>query len=143
MIWKRQDGYGEFVRFCMAGTVGFIVDASIVQFLVRSAGMDPYSARLISFLTAVTVTWTLNRRYTFKGRRFSSRRHEWGSYVMAMFVGGGLNYLSYALLVYHYPLVREWPVLGVAAGAFVGLFVNFSSSKFIIFKANRQLDSAP
>jgi putative flippase GtrA len=45
-----------------------------------------------------------------------------------------VNYGVYAALVHAYPLVREWPVLGVAAGAGAGLVVNYLSSRFWVFR---------
>ena len=48
--------------------LGFVVDAGIVQFLVREWQVNPYEARLVSFLCAATTTWVFNRKITFSGR---------------------------------------------------------------------------
>jgi putative flippase GtrA len=106
----------QIVLFAISGAIGFLVDAGIVQFLVREAGMDPYGARVLSFLAAATTTWSFNRRYTFAGHGGASRRRELARYLLAMAVGFALNYGAYALCVAAWPLVRSWPAIGVAVG---------------------------
>jgi putative flippase GtrA len=124
----------QFALFCVAGTIGFVVDAAIVQALVSGAGFDPYASRIVSFLCAMTATWLFNRRYTFAHAVGESLLHEWLRYAFAMLGGFVVNYGVYALLVWRFALVREWPVLGVAAGAVVGLAVNYASSRFWVFR---------
>ena len=124
----------EFALFCVAGAIGFVVDAAIVQALVRGLGFDPYASRVASFLCAMTATWIFNRRYTFAHAAGESLLHEWLRYAFAMLGGFVVNYGTYALLVWQFPLVREWPVIGVAAGSVAGLAVNYASSRFWVFR---------
>lgn len=124
----------QIVLFAISGVIGFLVDAGIVQFLVREAGMNPYGARVLSFLAAATTTWGFNRRYTFSGHGGGSRRRELVRYLLAMAVGFAFNYAAYALCVATWPLVRSWPAIGVAVGSAAGAVVNFLSSKYWIFR---------
>jgi putative flippase GtrA len=125
----------QFALFCVAGVIGFLVDAGIVQALVAGGGFDPYASRIVSFLCALTATWLFNRRYTFTPRRDENLWREWLRYAFAMLGGFIANYATYALMVYTLPLVREWPVIGVAAGSVAGLAVNYVSSKFWVYRA--------
>lgn len=125
----------QFALFCVAGVIGFLVDAGIVQGLVVGGGFDPYASRIVSFLCALTATWLFNRRYTFASRRDEGLWREWSRYAFAMLGGFVANYATYAALVYALPLVRQWPVLGVAAGSVAGLAVNYLSSKFWVYRA--------
>jgi putative flippase GtrA len=129
MAWRRQ-----ILLFAISGAIGFVVDAGIVQLLVREAGMNPYGARVLSFLAAATTTWGFNRRYTFAGHGGASRRRELARYLVAMAFGFVLNYGAYALCVATWPLVRSWPAIGVAVGSVAGAVVNFLSSKYWIFR---------
>ena len=54
-----------FAAFTVVGGIGFIVDASILATLVHIYDWGDYTARLISFAVAVSVTWYLNRSYVF------------------------------------------------------------------------------
>lgn len=126
----------RLLRFGVAGTIGFLVDAGVLQLLIGPLAMNPYLARVPSFLIAATCTWLVNRYWTFADRRNrDSRAGEWGRYLLAMLGGGLVNYATYAALLASVPLVRSWPVLGVAAGSLTGMVVNYLSSHFWIFRA--------
>lgn len=131
----------QILLFAVSGALGFVVDAGIVQFLVRELGANPYGARVVSFLAAATTTWAFNRRYTFAGHGGGSRRRELVRYLIAMAVGFALNYGAYVACVLLWPLVREWPAIGVAAGSVAGAVVNFLSSKYWIFRPRRDVSS--
>jgi len=123
----------EFVRFCIVGTIGFVVDAAILQSLVSGLGADAYAARVVSFLAAASVTWWLNRRYTFAIRARPSRS-EWMRYVSFMVLGAVVNYGAYAIAITVSDLVREHLWLGVALGSVCGLAINFATSRAFVFK---------
>ncbi len=124
----------QLVLFAISGALGFAVDAGIVQFLVRELAINPYGARVVSFLAAATTTWGFNRRYTFAGHGGGSRRRELLRYLIAMAGGFALNYGAYAACVLFWPIVREWPAIGVAAGSVAGAALNFLTSKYWIFR---------
>lgn len=123
----------QFVRFGMVGVAGFVVDASVLHLVMRYLGAGHYVGRVISFLAAATVTWGLNRRFTFKDRTALPATTEWARFVAANSVGGVLNYAVYSLLVAMVPTVRAFPTLGVAAGSLAGLVANFALSKRLVF----------
>lgn len=124
----------QFLLFAIAGTLGFLVDATVITVLVQFGGMNPYLGRLLSFLCAVAVTFLFNRRITFAdGARPKPARQAW-RYLLAMSVGFTVNYGSFAWLIHSVELVRAWPVMGVAAGSIAGLVVNFASSRWWVFR---------
>lgn len=123
----------EFLRFCAVGAVGFVVDAGVLQLLTHGAGWNPYGSRAVSFLIAVTVTWQLNRRYTFSVAEKARLSSEWLRYVSLNAIGGGVNYLVYAACVHEFDVVRRYLIIGVALGSAVGLLVNYTASKRLVF----------
>lgn len=131
----RAKAFGEFVSFAIIGVVGFIVDASALKLLTVFLGMDLYSGRLISFLTAATCNWMLNRRFTFRDARDQSPLKQWLKYLGANSIGFAANYSTYAALVTYVALVKAHPVLGVAAGSIAGLAFNFTANKLWVFRA--------
>ena len=133
----------EILFFAISGLVGFVVDAGIVQFLVREWAVNPYEARLVSFLCAATTTWAFNRKITFKGKGSGgSKRRQLIRYLIAMAGGFALNYGAYAACVAAFAVVREWPAIGVAAGSIAGAVVNFLTSKYWIFRAPKAESAA-
>lgn len=124
---------GESFFFGLVGTIGFLVDITILYSLAGLIGL--FYGRVVSFLAAVFVTWLLNRRWTFKSRNSGLRNcNEFVVYLALMFVGGLVNYGVYVYLVVAYKLVQQHPVMGVAVGSLMGMLINFSSSRFLLFR---------
>lgn len=125
----------QFLRFCMVGTIGFVVDAGMLHIMVEVCSGGPYDSRVVSFLVAATATWALNRRFTFRSSKaHRARARQWGLYVTVNAMGGAVNYGVYALCVHGSQLVSSYLFLGVAAGSLAGLLVNFLASKFLVFR---------
>ena len=125
----------RFLRFCLVGAVGFLLDAGTLYWLLAVTPLGPLPARALSYLLAATGTWLLNRRYTFGDHRNERPlNREWVHYLAVNALGGGLNYLTYALLVLGVPAVRAQPVLGVAAGSALALLFNYFANKRLVFR---------
>lgn len=128
----------RFFLFCISGTFGFLVDTSLYYLF---ALVFPYwGARALSFVGAVIFTWVFNRNLTFKGLRFQGGLiAEFASYFASMLAGGSINYATFILTIHAFALVAAYPILGIAAGAVAGLFVNFAASKFLIFREKQKV----
>jgi len=127
----------QFLRFCVVGTMGFIVDSAMLFFLHRWIGLDPYSARAISILTAMNCTWLGNRLITFRSHAATTRHEilfEWSRFVAANSFGAAVNYGTYALIVRFAPEPADSPYVALVCGVAVGLFVNFALSKRLVFR---------
>ncbi len=127
----------QFILFFVGGFIGFLIDAGIVQLLVSAFAANPYLSRLLSFLAAASGTWLFNRRFTFKDVRHYGRLGEWSRYVFAMSGGFLVNFAIYSALVYHHALFQRLPALGVAIGSLGGFVVNFSASRFWIYRQRK------
>ena len=124
----------EFLHFAIGGTLGFIVDASLLQLMVKLGGADPFAARVISVLVAIVCTWQYNRHITFVARRSPRWLAEFGRYLLGNGAGLCVNYLAYVLLLVWLPSLRESPWPGVAAGAVAGMLVNFAAARHFAFR---------
>jgi len=131
---RRGEVLRQFLSFGAVGTVGFLVDAGVLTLVLAATGLGFYWGRLVSFLVAATVTWALNRRFTFGAAAKSGRLAQWVRFVLVNSGGGLVNYAVYAVLVAGSAFIRDWPVLAVAAGSIAGLLVNFTASKRLVFK---------
>jgi len=123
----------QFLRFCVVGVVGFVIDAGILQSLVSGIGANLYLARIISFLVAASATWLMNRRYTFEVEHVATHS-EWVRYITIMVLGALVNYGAFAISIAVWDLARVQPWLGVAVGSIAGLGVNFMSSRLLLFR---------
>jgi len=126
---------GQMLRFGIVGGIGFVVDAGLL-YAMLGLGLGPYSGRVVSFLAAATVTWILNRSFTFR-RDSPSAAHpagEWLAYLGLMLIGAAVNYGTYALAVALSDPVRRHPEIGVALGSIAGMAINFWSAKTMLFE---------
>jgi putative flippase GtrA len=126
---------GQMLRFGMVGGIGFLVDAGVL-YAMLTWGLGPYSGRVVSFLVAATVTYILNRSFTFR-RESRSDNHpagEWLAYLGLMVIGGLVNYGTYAAAVALFEPVHRYPVIGVALGSIAGMAINFWTSKTMVFE---------
>jgi putative flippase GtrA len=122
----------EFLRFGTVGTAGFVADTTVVYSLRASVGL--YVAGAVAYLVAVTVTWALNRIWTFRGRGSGSMHRQWMLFMSANALGFVLNRGTYFILVTVSPLCVQYPVLAIAAGVAMGMFLNFHLSRTIVFR---------
>lgn len=123
----------QLLHFALAGSLGFLVDAALVQTLVRMADMDPYLARMPAVAAAILATFAYNRAITFADRRGPRMLAEFGRYVLSCSAGLVANYAAYAAVLGSVAAVRTWPVAGVAVGALSGMVVNFVAARYFVF----------
>ena len=126
----------EVLGFAWVGAIGFLVDATVLTLLIRVYGWDHYSARLISFGAAVTVTWYLNRRWTFSQHATTNRKTEYSRYFSVQTVGALLNYGIYAALIAANQTLAHYPVVPLAAGSTVAMVFNFAAAKRFVYTQN-------
>jgi putative flippase GtrA len=133
----------QFLRFGLVGVAGFVVDAGLLRGLL-ALGFGYYGGRVVSFLTAATTTWILNRSFTFRRDAPSAFAHpaaEWLSYLGLMLIGGAANYGTYALAIATSETVRQHAELGVALGSLAGMVINFWSAKRMVFERPQRTPS--
>ena len=129
-----------FPAFLVVGGIGFIVDATILAVLIHGYGWGDYTARVVSFSVAVTVTWYLNRRYVFSARKTLDRRSEYGRYLAVQLTGMAINFLVYSLCIASSEIMDQWPVLALAVGSAVALFFNFAGARLFVFLGEKSID---
>lgn len=127
----RSQLLGQIFRFAVVGTVGFVINAILVELLAHAWG--PLYAQLLAFPIVATLTWYLNRRYTF-GASSRTIVHEWFRYVFANLLGWAANNGVYVLLVLHLAVAFRHPSIAVAAGSLAGMVFNFGISRVAVFR---------
>ena len=78
----------QFLRFGVVGVIGFVVDAGTLAILLNlGLGLGLYGGRVVSFLLAMTVTWALNRRFTFRDDN-PEKAKQWARFAVVATLGG-------------------------------------------------------
>lgn len=121
----------DFIKFCVVGTIGFFVEAAIIQ-IVKWIWIDfLLYVRFVSFPTALFVTWILNRVFVFESN--NSKVKEVVKYVIVQVLGALLNISVYSILIIYSLFFFNYPVLALAIGSIVALFWNYIFSKIWVF----------
>jgi putative flippase GtrA len=127
---------GELLRFGVVGTLGFLIDTATLH-AALSLGAGLYSGRILSYVTAASANWALNRAWTFRRADRSRRTRQWTMFLLVNLLGFATNYGTYLLLITLWPLATSHPVIAVAAGALAGLGGNFLLSRRFVFRQPR------
>lgn len=121
-------------KFAFTGGIGFVVDVGVLSLLTMIFGVNPYLARIGAMGTAMTVTWLINRRFTFKTHdKVTDARGmaaEGGRYGLVAVAAALVNYGVYALTLYLMPHIvfaaRDLsPPLAAVVGSGVAMFVSY------------------
>ncbi len=124
----------EIIRFALSGLVGFLADAGVVAVGTTILALSPIPAQLIAFSVAVTVTWVINRNWTFAEHASDRWIHEWSRYVAINSAGAVVNNGVYVLSVLGITAFFRGPVLAVAVGSLAGMAFNFAASNRLVFR---------
>ncbi len=122
----------EFLRFGTVGAGGFIVDTATVYATRGALGL--YGAGAVAYVVAASANWLLNRLWTFRGRGGGPAHRQWLNFLGANLLGFVLNRGAYFTLVTVSAVCARQPVLAVAAGAVVGMLLNFHLSRSYVFR---------
>lgn len=129
----------EVLRFGGIGIIGFLVDAVVVTTLVGLFGWGPYAARAVSFPPAVTVTWYLNRRYTFPDYAARNTTCDYSKYLTVQTIGAMINVMIFATVIQACGPLAAYPVIALACGSVAAMMFNFFMSRYFVF--NRGINS--
>jgi putative flippase GtrA len=124
----------QFLIFAIGGVIGFVIDSTVLLLLLQWTSAGPYLGRLISYLSAASVTWAFHRAFTFRSSARSRKFAQGVSFLLANAFGGLINLGVYVLLVAESPWIGQRPVIAVAAGSVCGLAFNFIASRVFVFR---------
>jgi putative flippase GtrA len=131
---KYDTDYQKLLRFACVGTVGFLIDASVLTLLSTQWGINLYASRVVSFAAASLATWLLNRRFTFSAVQGQSKKAEYVRYMTVQSVGSLANLGVFVIFVSAFSWLARVPMIPLAVGSAVGLLVNFVGSKKWVFR---------
>lgn len=126
-------GFSEsFLRFGLVGALGFVWDTATVYALRPFTNL--YVAGTCGFLVAATLNWIFHRFWTFRGAQHTAAHVQWVKFLITNALGFVFNRGTFFLLITFSPMVAAHPVIGIAAGAIIGLGFNYILSKRFVFR---------
>jgi putative flippase GtrA len=81
----------RFVRFGVVGSIGAVVDFSVLNLCIQLLSMEKWLANTYSFSAAVVSNFTWNRLWTFPESRQEALFPQLGQFALVNLVGYGIN----------------------------------------------------
>lgn len=120
----------DFIRFCIVGALGFVINASMLAFWFQAIGLPLTIASLLSAEGAFLCTFTLHRRWTYQTPTNKSWQQLLVEFHGSAWAGMLINVTLVNLLTkygLHY-------VVSLALASVSILFWNFAWTKFYIWR---------
>jgi dolichol-phosphate mannosyltransferase len=121
--------FSDFVQFAIVGFTGSIVNLTLLTAFV-AAGISTRVA--VALAIAISILWNffLNRRFSFAHARKDPMLKQLGRFLVASSAGALVNYAVTMLLVKSVQHAQLAALAGIAAG----LALNFSASRYWVFR---------
>lgn len=137
--WAHGLG-GEVSGFAAVGACAYAADVGLFVWLGGPLGVDPLTAKAVSFLLGCTVAYTGNALGPYRRRGRGSRAGRWRQYGVFFLVNvAGAAVQLGCLGLSHYALgltsQRADIVSGVGVGAVLGTAVRFWGTRTLVFGA--------
>ena len=125
----------KFFKFAIIGTIGFVVDATILLIFVNILNIEIYISRIASFCCAVLITWLLNRKFTFDLSSINMKKSkEYIYYFIIQFIGVLINYTIFIILINQYLILKQNLIIPLAIASIIAMFFNFYMLKIKLYK---------
>nr|WP_315401238.1 GtrA family protein [uncultured Duganella sp.] len=130
---RRDTALGvKFLTFGCIGGVVFVFDASCFWLLLRLTG-SPVAARALSVGLAMTLSWWLNRTFTFRAAG-PVNWAEMAKFLLSQLPGAGVNAAVSVAAFQYLALAENNAWIAVAFGSCAGLAANFLMAHLFVFK---------
>lgn len=122
----------EMFRFIQVGALGYVANV-VVFYGLRHVHLSTDSALLIAFGCAASLTWGLNRRYTFRNRPRAEPVRQWLRFLAVNAVGGLIYVGAFTFLTSLAQPLSELPALSILLSAGIAFLANFTLSSLLVF----------
>lgn len=128
----------RFFKFLVVGTIGFVIDFSVLILLKELTSIPTLAANTVSFTAAVISNFTLNRYWTYPDSRSKSIWSQMGQFALVNVIGLLINdtILHFLEIVFD-TLLEDFPVVPIRGyipakmvATIVVLFWNFFVNRY-------------
>jgi dolichol-phosphate mannosyltransferase len=125
----------EFVKFCLVGLTGLVVDTTVLVSLVDYASLDPRAAAVFAFAAAVSWNYLFNRIWAFRSGKRAPVPRSYALFVTICLGGLGIRIgVMHLLIAYAGMGARPWYILASFMGIGSATVINFLGSKYLAFR---------
>jgi len=134
---RYRHEFKRFFKFAIVGTVGFMIDVSVLNIMHKVAGWPLVAANSLSFTLAVLSNFTWNRLWTFPESRTRRKRRQLPQFTLVNVIGLMINTIVLltikALLSHFVPDPFDYNLAKVTA-TIVVLFWNFGANRLWTYR---------
>lgn len=120
----------QFIKFGLVGAMNTVIDYALFTTFFYLLNVHYLAANAMSFTIAVTNSYVLNRRWTFRSDN-PNWRTEAVKFVVVNIIGLGLSEMILFILVEHLGFHQ---LMAKALAIIVVLFWNFTGTRFWAFR---------
>ena len=134
-LFLHKESTVQFVRFCVVGASGLLVNSLVMWGLHDGLGMLYTLASMIAYIVASVNNFTWNKIFTFKNKEHGLWviTKQYLRYLMVCLVGMAINLGALGLLV---EIWQMDPVLANFIGVMLATASNFLGNKFFAFRVS-------
>lgn len=121
----------QFIKWSIVGTIGAVIDFSLLFLLHQVMGINVYFSNTISFTAAVINNYLLNRYWTFRGMKHKEASKQLPQFYLVSVGGYVLNQLLLAFFIEIVFLTWYW---AKALATIVVLIWNFVVNRIWTFR---------
>ena len=127
---QRRPLLVQFVKFSLIGVINTVVSFTAYTFFTRVIKLDPLVANAIAFVMAVSISYVLNKNWTFRDRGRVTV-NQYSRFFTISGIGFGLSEVI-ILVVHHLLDIHDFIAFTVAT--VIVLFWNFFANRFWTFR---------
>jgi len=137
--WRNRAVSFKAGVYALVGVVDTAIDYGVFLTAHAVLGLPLVAANALSWIVAVSVSYTLNSTITFAAE--SGRKLRWSSYFtfVASGIAGWLANTAALVVAVEVLLLPVW--LAKLLAVMASFIVNFSMSHFVVFRARRSLSA--
>lgn len=130
MIKKFIKNFRPFIKYCIVGTIGTLIDVGTLFVLVEYFEFPVILATVFSFILAVSNNFIFNQKWTFRSPSKNYRKMFIKFFIVGL-VGLGLTVVCMYFFVH---ILDIWYILAKIFTSGIVLFWNFLGNKLWTFK---------
>ena len=122
----------DFVRFCIVGTAGFLINLGLLNLFYKQLGWPIFLTQLLASEVALFHNFSMHHNWTYKKRRSEVKSVE--RYIIEFHMTSWVAILGSALIVSLFVQVLHFnTLLALAASSVVALVWNFVWTRYYIW----------
>jgi putative flippase GtrA len=139
-IWKikksagADTGIDQFFKFAVTGGLGTVTNLALFFGGADKLKFPEIPVSIFCFFIAATQNYAVNHKWTFRKNTVKEALSlkKWGQFIRVSLLGLGVNIILMEVILRHFVLPGKY--IAQACGIAAGMIVNFSLSKFVVFK---------